>query len=211
MPEETPQPTQTAEAGAQAPPAAVPASPSTADAEQGRWQAWFDERVKPEMAKRDAEVHTLRTAQGRLEAQLKKAREWSDEDLASFTKTYGTYEGAKVHWAKKGVPEWLLDAFHPSRLDETAEKYLEVHGPTKTAVSPQDAEYQGYLAWKKQKDEPSNGKPNEAKRNDWVDTSRGGRGTPAVEVTADNIDALYLAGKVTGDKYRAFLNTGQLE
>lgn len=37
-----------------------------------------------------------------------------------------------------------------------------------------------------------------------------GRSAGGVEVTKDNIDALHLEGKVTDDKYRAFLRTGQL-
>lgn len=37
-----------------------------------------------------------------------------------------------------------------------------------------------------------------------------GRSAGGVEVTGDNIDSLWLEGKVTDDKYNAFLRTGQL-
>ncbi len=51
-------------------------------------------------------------------------------------------------------------------------------------------------------------------------TGEGGDGSPApdsgltsggVEVTTDNIDLLHSEGKVSDDKYRAFLRTGQLQ
>ena len=201
MPDE-PVTTQPQQEGAPSQPAPEAASQ---DQEGAQFQKWYESRVKPEMEKRDTELHSLRTGYGRLEAQLKKAREWTDEDIASFSKAYGTYEGSKKSWEKRGVPEWLLDSAHPARLDEAAEKYLAERGTTTKPVAG-DAQYAQFLEWQK----TQNGTQPKRGAADEVLVPSGGGAAPRVQVTHDNIDTLYLEGKVSGEKYRRFLSTGEL-
>lgn len=193
--------TQQSTDGAQVQPKEDIAPPAAQDGQTALFQKWHEANVKPEMEKRDAEIHNLRTAQGRLEAQLKKAREWGDEDIASFTKAYGTYEGAKVNWSKRGVPDWLLDSAHPSKLDEAAEKYLAERG----APAPNgSAEYQRFVEWQKAQ---ANGGATALLKNDPI-MAGGGSQSSQTQVTKDNIDKLYLDGAVSDEKYRTFLRTG---
>ena len=101
-----------------------------------------------------------------------------------------------------GVPEDEIEDAETVRDLE-----LLLRGYHRNAASPasksvqEDSQYAAFLEWQKVQAKPQ-GATKEV-------VLRGGPGG-SVALNKDNIDALYLEGKVSGEKYTAFLRTGQL-
>lgn len=182
----------TAPPSATAPPAAAPPAEEGFEAKVGRLIAAAVEPLQKEL-------HAVKTAKGKAEAQARAAKEWSEDDFRALASHEANLERAKklgIKGAERYTPTGLREAID-ERFDE-----LSGAGKAQGEAQPDDivARITRQVLEGLKGQPPASAVPTATPGAFVQSPIRGGNA--AVSVSDDDMDKAWLEGRITDEEYR---------